>query len=406
MEMDIGPVSCDEMNTFAKPLKSITNNVHQISKSSIFPILENDTNTTIGDCSNSVKICKHLEAIQEKYYNTKLDRDQLVKRNLILSKDLQNAEALITKKIQENEQLVQQSQTESAHWKEQATAVQTENAKLVKNLENMGVQLEFLDPENFARVKEQQNGIVEELAYCEVSIKKETEQRRKLENARKELEEKLEREKASTITHLREQEMMFRNISKKLELEKISIEQQIKDATLELQNCERRNDIVEKVGKQPKMMLELNEVEDEWLPASFNVEPLRSNDKSSLVFSNIIEQVGMQRIYLGKLHELCNSVVIERDRTMEEVELLKVRLGEDFMNEEALPSTIESDSEDLSELQRLKQEQLIRKASSHKSLAAKIRVLQLESRHKSKMIQFLQQDKFDEFDSEVRNEHS
>lgn len=410
MEMDTESLSVKEINMYATPLQSSTNNIHEMSISSpSYFMLENQKETSIGDCTNSVKVSKQFETIQEKYHSTKLDRDQLVKKNLILSKDLQKAEALNAKKLQENEQLVQQSQNVSAHWKKQATTIQTENAELVENLENMCAQLECLVPENFTRVKQQQNSMVEERAFCEISTLNEIDQRQMLEKARNELEIKLKREKAKTIANLQAQEMVFRNIIKKHELEKIELEKQIKDVTLGLQKNHRRADIVEKEGKLLKRRLEQHWLEDEQLPASLNVETLTSEDEASLLLSYIIEQVGMQRKYIGKLHELCNPVVIERDRTMEEIELLKFHLGEDFTNEETVSvydrqSTIESAAEDeISESERLKQK-LFRRTSSHQNLAAKIRVLQMESRHKSKIIQLLQQEQFDEYGSVVQDE--
>merc|ERR1719193_1190700 len=68
MKIDVDPASSGEMNMYAKPLQSQTNNVHEMSKSStFFQILENEMKTAIGGSSNSVKIYKHLKAIQKKY---------------------------------------------------------------------------------------------------------------------------------------------------------------------------------------------------------------------------------------------------------------------------------------------------------------------------------------------------
>jgi len=277
-------------------------------------------------------------------------------------------------------------------------------------METMGEQLKFLVPENLKLVKQQQNGLVEELEHCETTIKNEMEQRRMLEKDREELEVKLKQEKASALSNAKAQEVEFQNVSKKLELETTSLEQQIKDVTLELENTKRQTEIFEREGQLLQwLMFEQHNKDDEQLPARVVGEPLKSNEEAKLLLSNIIEQVGKQRKYCSKLHELCTSVVMERDKTMEEVELLKIRLGEEYSVDDTVRvgdrmSSIESPSDiDMSDTERLKKR--IRRGSSYENLTAKIGVLQMESRHKSKIIQVLEQEQDEEYSSVVRNDN-
>jgi len=397
LQAEVEPVSTDELPLYAKSLASSTNNVSERSTSSpLFHILENGLSSPSGNFGSTDDISKQLEAIQEKYHSTKLDRDKLVKKNYILSKDLQKAESLNAVRIKENEQLVQKSQTESVRWKELATAVQTANAELVQSMETMSEQLDFLAPQNFALVKQQRNGLVEEIAHCEKTIKNEVEQRRILEKARKELDAKLKQEKASVLATSKAREAEMSAISKKLELENLSLEKQIKDFTLELEDTQRQADILEKEGKLLKWMLEQNDMEVDEPPTHQEGELLKSNDEATLVLSKTIEQVGKQRNYFNQLYEIYNSIVTDKDKTFEETEMLKIRLGIELENEDTVRvddfQSMSSPTEDeMSDTERIKKH-WIRRGSSFQNLTAKIGVLQMESRHKSKMIQVLEQE--------------
>jgi len=408
LEMDIEPVSSDEMLLYTKPFESWTNTVGEISTPSpILHILENGMKTAIGSCSNSVEIFRLLEGVREKYHRTKLDRDQLVKKNLKLSKDLQKAQVLHSSKIQENEQLVQKSQTESVRWKELATAVQTANSELVENMENMGEQLEFLAPQNLAVVKQQTNGLVKEVANCEISIKREMEQRIMFEKARKELAVKLIQEKALSKANAQAQEVEFRNVSKKLEQENISLEQQIESARMELENIQRQTDVIKNEGHLLKWISRQRKIKDEQLPVGHGSEHLKSKEEAKLVLSNIIDQVRKHRNYFSKLLELCKSVMTERDKTVEEAAQLKIRLREEFGNEDMVRMDdrqlrLEC-SEDESSVTEREKKILIRRGSSYQNLTAKIGVLEMESRHKSKMIRVLEQEQVDEYAGVVRH---
>jgi len=404
VEVDIEPISSDEIPLFSKPLLTPTNNDSGMGTSTpVFHILEK------SPTGNSADIYKRLEAVREKYHRTKVDRDQLVQKNFALSKDLQKAEALHVIKIRETEQLVQQSQTESTRWKELATAVQTANAGLVDSMETMSKQLKCLVPETFARVKHQQNSLVEELEHCETTIKNEIEQRRNLEMAKEELEAKLRQEKASALASANAQNLEYQDISKKLETETNSLEQQIQDVTLELENTKRQTKVFEREGQLLKWMFGQQQMDEEEFPANHDGEPLRSNEEAKVVLSDIIEQVGQQRNYYNKLDDLCKCVLMERDRIMEQIELLKVRLGNDCSVDGVVrlgdrQSSLESPSEiEMSDTERVKQH-WIRRGSSYQNLTAKIGVLQMESRHKSKMIQVLEQEHEEDY-SVVRHEH-
>merc|ERR1719397_1617239 len=101
---------------------------------------------------------------------------------------------------------------------------------------------------------------------------------------------------------------------------------------------------------------------------------------------------------------------MERDRITEQIELLKVRLGEDCSVDGVVrvgdrQSSLESPSDiEMSDSERLKIN-WIRRGSSYQNLTAKIGVLQMESRHKSKVIQVLEREQFDEYGSAVNNEN-
>jgi len=408
LEVEIEPVSSDEMLLYTKPLQVSSNNVSELSTPSpILHILENGMKAAIGNCSNSVEIFKQLEDVREKYHRTKLDRDQLVKKNLKLSKDLQKARALNNTKIQENVQLVQQSQTESVRWKELATAAQTANAELVENMESMGEQLEFLAPQNLSIVKPQTRVLDEELANCEIAIKQEMGQTIKLEKARKDLEVKLMEEKAWSNANAKAKEIEFRDVSKKLEQENISLEQQIQEATIELENIQREMDVI----KNDEYLLKWNSEQgiEEQIPVNHCSEHPKSMEEAKLLLANIIEQVRKDRKYFGSLFELCKLVVTERDKTMEEADELKIRLREEFSKENPLwigerQSSFDNGSEDES-CDAERQRKILIRRGSYENLTAKIGVLQMESRHKSKLIEVLEQEQVDEYGGVVRHDN-
>merc|ERR1719193_2600556 len=225
----------------------------------------------------------------------------------------------------------------------------------------MSKQLKCLVPETFARVKHQQNSLVEELEHCETTIKNEIEQRRNLEMAKEELEAKLRQEKAIVLASAKAQELEYQDISKKLETETNSLEQQIQDVTLELENTKRQTKVFEREGQLLKWMFGQQQMDEEEFPANHDGEPLKSNEEAKGVLSDIIEQVGLQRKYYNKLDGLCKTVLVERDRIMEQIELLKVRLGNDCSVDGVVrlgdrQSSLESPSEiEMSDTERVKQ---------------------------------------------------
>lgn len=371
-----------------------------------------------------------MEMVRDKYKKVSADRDQLLKKNLALNNSLQKAHAQITLRSTEAQKLVKQSHRESSQWKDFANAAQVENAELVTEVQRMREKLELMDPDNLEIVKQYQD-LVKDLQKCHIVMGKEKESRIRLENLRGELEIQLEQEKVSAMFKVEAKEAEFKSNIKKLEAHNCSLLQQLNGLKINLSNTKIGCDISKSETQMLKWLLEQRKGKNQKRHQihrgkashvrSCSVESAgkilkprlhrtgsqshrQPDDDMTVTLGLVMARAEKHQKEFNKLYEQYQVVLKERDEATDRVESLKKRVEYEFpindqMSEEA-PNREESGTErplDYLEIHSHNQHQ---KASDMKmssdTLVAKIEVLEMELRHKSRIITYLEREHADQ----------
>jgi len=390
-----------------------------------------------------------LEDMTAKYYSILIDRDRLLAQNISLTKDLQKSRAQVTIQKNETKKLVMKAQRESAQWKEFATSAQTDNASLVKEVQMLKEKLELVDPENLEAVKQYRN-LMNHLEKCKEMNKKLREQKLALEKRAGELAIKLEQEKlAAKITF----EMRLGELSQnadRVENHNASLRQQVHGLSISLKNAQIETDISRSESKMLKWLLDekrRNETFDDVVAKSpkvvtegqikqktdeeesqsvifqdISLDPLNKqhvlpssvkdskpprkralnmqsaagkgcNSLSSLgnveenmteALSLVMSSTAKHQKEFQKLYEQYQLVVKERDEAVEKLDIMQHRFEKQLQND-VVDAVVDSDPETEDQNSNLKN-------ISSETLVKKIELLEMELRHKTKIISYLERE--------------
>jgi len=365
-----------------------------------------------------------LEMVRDKYKKVSADRDQLLKKNLALNNDLQKAHAQITLQTTEAQKLVKQSQRESSQWRDFATAAEMENGELVAEAQRMREKLELMDPDNLEIVKQYQD-LVKDLQQCHVVMGKEKDNRIQLENVCDELEIKLEQEKVSAMFKVEAKEAEFKSNIKKLEAHNCSLIQQLEGLKINLSNNKIGCDISKSETQMLKWLLEQRNgkskktdqlrrgrasharscsVESAGKLLKPSTHRTRSqthrqpDDDMTVTLGLVMARAEKHQKEFNKLYEQYQVILKERDEAAERAESLQRRVEYEYSINDQIddaPNREESGPERNLEIHSKKEQQKASKMSSD-SLVAKIEVLEMEVRHKSRIITYLEREHADQ----------
>jgi len=385
--------------------------------------------TSQSDVSSS--LVDKLEAMREKYKHVCMNRDQLLKRNFALNNDLKKTQAQITVRTKEAQKLVKQSQRESAQWKEFATAAQNENTVLIPEVEKLRNRLESIDPENLEIVKQYQD-LLKKVKECQSELGKEREHRKRLQQVSAEIEIELEQEKVQAMFNAEAQEADFKSKRKNAKSYNASLLQRLEGLKLKLNSEKVRLDIVKSCNQIRRWLVEQGDKEKKPTElvrhgrrrASISKASSESTgshrgsqkqsprkdetvqDEMSAALNRIVNQTENEQTKFRSLYDQYLGVAKERDDAVKELASLQKRAEEEFSNcdlqnhenesgdDDSQPLIGPDFSESRSQMQQLQKTKPIRRSSG--TLVAKIEILEMELRQKSRMIQYLERENADQ----------
>lgn len=383
----------------------------------------------ISQADGSLNLVEKLEAMREKYKHVCKNRDQLLKKNLALNNDLKKTQAQMTVRTKEAQKLVKQSQRESSQWKEFATAAENENTVLIPEVDKLRSQLQLIDPKDLESVKQYQN-LVKKLKECQSQLGKEREQRKKLQQISAEIEIELEQEKVTAMFNAEALEADFKNQRKSAESYNTSLEQRLEGLKLNLSSakvaletlkncCQIRQWLIEQSEKEKnptelvrhgRRRASITRVSSE-STGSFrgSQKTARKDDNSheelSATLKRIMTQSEKEQTKFRSLYEQYLAVTNERDAAVKDLASLQRRAEEELSNfdpqnqdnisgdDESQPLIGPDFSESRSQMQQL---QKTPKRRSSGTLVAKIEILEMELKQKSRMIQYLERESADQ----------
>lgn len=378
----------------------------------------------------SLNLVEKLEAMREKYKHVCMNRDQLLKKNLALNNDLKKTQAQMTVRTKEAQKLVKQSQRESTQWKEFATAAENENTVLIPEVDKLRSQLELIDPKDLEIVKQYQN-LVKKLKESQIELGKEREHRKRLQQVSAEIEIELEQEKVTAMFNAEAQETDFKNKRKNAESNHNSLVQRLEGLKLHLNSAKAGLETVKNCSQIRRWLVEQGAKEknptelvrhgrrrasisrlSSGSTGSFcgnqkisSRKDDKSQDELSVSLKRIMNQADNEQKKFRNLYEQYLAATNERDVAVKELASLQRRAEDEFSNfdpqnqehvfgdEESQPLIGPDFSESHSQRQQL---QKTPKRRSSGTLVAKIEILEMELKQKSRMIQYLERENADQ----------
>jgi len=374
-------------------------------------------------------LTEKLESMREKYKHVCMNRDQLLKKNLALSNALKKTQAQMTVRKKEAQKLVKQAQRESSQWKEFATAAENENTVLIPEVDKLRSQLQLVDPKDLESVKQYQN-LVKKLKESQSELGKEREQRKKLQQISAEIEIELEQEKVTAMFNAEALEADFKSQRKIAESYNASLEQRLEGLELSLNSaklgletlkncCQVRRWLVKQSEKEKnptelvrhgRRRASISRVSsDSGGSIRGNQITARKDDNShdelSATLKRIMTQAEKEQTKFRSLYEQYLAATNERDAAVKDLASLQRRAEEELSNfdpqnqdnisadEESQPLIGPDFSESRSQMQQLQKSP---KRRSSGTLVAKIEILEMEVKQKSRMIQYLERESADQ----------
>jgi len=374
-------------------------------------------------------LTEKLESMREKYKHVCMNRDQLLKKNLALSNALKKTQAQMTVRKKEAQKLVKQAQRESSQWKEFATAAENENTVLIPEVDKLRSQLQLVDPKDLESVKQYQN-LVKKLKESQSELGKEREQRKKLQQISAEIEIELEQEKVTAMFNAEALEADFKSKRKSAELYNTSLEQRLEGLELNLNSSKLGLETLKNCCQLKRWLVEQSEKEknptelvrhgrrrasisrvssDSARSFSSNQKTARKDDNShdelSAALKRIMSQAEKEQTKFRNLYEQYLAATNERDAAVKDLASLQRRAEEELSNydpqnqdnlsgdEESQPLIGPDFSESRSQMQQLQKSP---KRRSSGTLVAKIEILEMEVKQKSRMIQYLERESADQ----------
>jgi len=402
---------------------------------------------TKGGKKGNQELLKRFSTMEEKYHSILQERDSLLKKNHALEKGLRKAHSQITIKAKESEKLAKAAGRESNQWKEFATRAQTENAELQKQIKEQREKLELMSPKKFEAV-EQYTELVKELERCQEVLEKNKARTNELEKIRGDLEIQLEQEKAKSLEQLDQKEATKEQEKRTLGNRISYWEKKFEGLMISLNNAQIETEIAKSESEMLKGLLENRKKEEEEpnrnpkrrdrreaqqsqvqksqsASASRTTRRRRSNSVGSnplaaytgrgrgsqgrrsetesvaLPLAQIMAKTDKKEQEFKKLYQSYQVILKERDDAMELAEKLQQRVDSELANEEQSQqeqsdmSERDDEEEDLDDEEvaaRKRKLSMHRRNSSSTTLTAKIDVLEMELRHKSKIITHLERE--------------